>query len=165
MAGAPLFPLGLNMYKKISDKALESALKSLENSYGKEFAEKGLETSDYKAIPTGYDDLDSVLTRGHGGIYLGGVCELYGSEGSGKCVTKETMCITPQGLMSVEEIFEDAKLKCDNDTGFQKSEYPILNMHSEMENTSHFYTFYALNANAENNLSKTILKISDRSER
>lgn len=71
-------------YKKISSKALESALKLLENNFGKEFAEKGLNDSDYIAIPTGYDDLDSVLTRGQGGICLGGVCELYGGEGSGK---------------------------------------------------------------------------------
>ncbi|MHA2279367.1 MAG: hypothetical protein ACXAC5_00540 [Promethearchaeota archaeon] len=72
------------MYKKISEKALQNALKSLENAYGKDFAEKGLQRSDYKAIPTGYDDLDAVLTRGQGGICLGGVCELYGGEGGGK---------------------------------------------------------------------------------
>lgn len=126
-------------YKKISEKALASALKLLENNFGKEFAEKGLHESDYKAIPTGYDDLDSVLTRGQAGICLGGVCELFGGEGSGKCVTKETMCITPQGLMSVEEIFEDANLKCDNGAGFRECEYPILNDFSQFEKTSHFY--------------------------
>lgn len=71
-------------YKQISEKALESALKLLENNFGKEFAEKGLNDSDYIAIPTGYDDLDSVLTRGCGGLCLGGICELYGGEGSGK---------------------------------------------------------------------------------
>jgi len=72
------------MYKKVSDKALESALKSLESNYGKDFVEKGLQTSDYIAIPTGHDDLDAVLTRVNGGICLGGICELYGGEGSGK---------------------------------------------------------------------------------
>ncbi len=71
-------------YKQISKKALESALKLLENNFGKEFAEKGLSDSDYIAVPTGYDDLDSVLTRGQGGLCIGGVCELYGGEGSGK---------------------------------------------------------------------------------
>lgn len=71
-------------YKKISEKALASALKLLENNFGKEFAEKGLNDSNYMAIPTGYGDLDSVLTRGNGGICLGGVCEIYGGEGSGK---------------------------------------------------------------------------------
>ena len=71
-------------YKKISEKALQSALKLLENNYGKDFAEKGLHESDYQAIPTGYDDLDTVLTRVNGGVCLGGVCELYGGEGGGK---------------------------------------------------------------------------------
>lgn len=70
--------------KKITEKALESALKLLENNFGKEFAEKGLQDSNYQAIPTGYDDLDSVLTRNSAGICLGGVCELYGGEGGGK---------------------------------------------------------------------------------
>ncbi len=71
-------------YKKISEKALQSALKLLENNYGKDFAEKGLHESSYQAIPTGYDDLDTVLTRVNGGVCLGGVCEIYGSEGGGK---------------------------------------------------------------------------------
>jgi len=70
------------MYKRISDKALETALKSLENSFGKDFAEKGLQSGDYIAIPTGHDDLDAVLTRVNGGSCLGGICEIYGGEGS-----------------------------------------------------------------------------------
>lgn len=71
-------------YKQVSEKALQSALKLLENNFGKDFAEKGLHESEYKAVPTGYDDLDSALTRVNGGICLGGVCEIYGGEGSGK---------------------------------------------------------------------------------
>lgn len=73
-------------YKKVSKAALDSALSTLEKSFGKNFAEKGLHESEYKAIPTGHDDLDRVLTRGQsgGGLYLGGICELFGGEGSGK---------------------------------------------------------------------------------
>ncbi|KKL83890.1 hypothetical protein LCGC14_1970250, partial [marine sediment metagenome] len=83
MAGTPSSEVIMS-YKKISEKALQSALKLLENNFGKDFAEKGLHESDYQAIPTGYDDLDAVLTRGNAGICLGGVCEIYGGEGSGK---------------------------------------------------------------------------------
>lgn len=72
------------VYKKISDQALKAGLKMLENSFGKDFAEKGLQDTNYKAIPTGHDDLDAVLTREAGGIYLGGICELFGNEGGGK---------------------------------------------------------------------------------
>lgn len=71
-------------YKTIDSKGLETALKFLEKNYGKDFAEKGLHETDYKGIPTGYDDLDNALTRGVGGLYLGGICELYGNEGGGK---------------------------------------------------------------------------------
>ena len=72
------------MYKKISQKALETGLKAMEKSFGGEFAEKGLMDDDYKAIPTSYDELDDILTRHQGGIFLGGICELWGSEGAGK---------------------------------------------------------------------------------
>lgn len=71
-------------YKQISDKALSHGLKSLEKSFGKSFAEKGLADSEYKSIPTGYDELDSILTKGHGGLFLGGLCEFSGSNSSGK---------------------------------------------------------------------------------
>jgi recombination protein RecA len=72
------------MYKKVSDKALEQGLKLLESSFGKDFAIKGLHEKEYTAIPTTYDELDFVLTKGNGGIYLGGLCELYGGESGGK---------------------------------------------------------------------------------
>ena len=72
------------MYKHIDDKAFEAGLKAIENSLGKDFAEKGLKTDNYKAIPTGHDDLDAMLTRNANGIYLGGICEIFGNEGGGK---------------------------------------------------------------------------------
>jgi len=69
---------------KGKDKAREEALKMLREQFGKEFVSNALPDGDYKAIPTGYDDLDDVLTKGAKGIYLGGVVEILGPEHSGK---------------------------------------------------------------------------------
>jgi len=78
-------------YKNVSDKALQSALKALEKNYGKDFLDKGLASSEDKTIPTGHDELDCVLTKSHGGLYLSGICELFGAEAGGK--TSLAMCI------------------------------------------------------------------------
>lgn len=64
--------------------AYEDALKVLKKSFGSAFDTRGLATDCYDAIPTGYDDLDSIATNGAKGIYLGGIVELFGPEGSGK---------------------------------------------------------------------------------
>lgn len=55
----------------------------MERDFGGEFADKGFKENS-KAISTGHDDLDAVLTKSQGGISLGDICEISGSEGSGK---------------------------------------------------------------------------------
>lgn len=70
--------------KKPSQKGLDLALKAIKKSWG-DGADATCDVSEqYEAIPTGYDDLDSLLTRGAHGLLLGGVIELFGSESSGK---------------------------------------------------------------------------------
>jgi recombination protein RecA len=70
---------------KNSDRvALEDALKVMKKSFGPAFDERGVAEDCYEAIPTGYDDLDSVATNGARGIYLGGIVEVFGPEGGGK---------------------------------------------------------------------------------
>ncbi len=72
------------MYKKISEQALQDGLKVLQKNFGSDFVDKNDSQQGYKAIPTGHDDLDAILTRGATGLALGGICELFGAEGSGK---------------------------------------------------------------------------------
>lgn len=62
----------------------DALLKMLVKQYGPGYSSFGADMARPKAIPTGHDDLDSVLTKGAHGIYLGGLVELCGSEGSGK---------------------------------------------------------------------------------
>ena len=70
--------------KKPSDEEFESKLRKLRQACGDGYDTRGLAESEYQAIPTGHDDLDCLLTRGASGIYLGGIIEIMGSEGSGK---------------------------------------------------------------------------------
>lgn len=70
--------------KKMSESALNDVMKAMAKSWGEGITTKALAEVDYEAIPTGHDDLDCVLTNGASGIYLGGVIELFGGEGSGK---------------------------------------------------------------------------------
>lgn len=70
--------------KQPDDKHFDAILRSLEKNFGEGFATRALADVQLKAIPTGHDDLDCLLTRGAMGLYKGGIVELMGSEGSGK---------------------------------------------------------------------------------
>ena len=143
--------------KQVSEKALQDALKSLTKSFGSAYDSRGLCEDFYEAIPTGYDDLDAVLTNGNNGIFLGGVVEIFGSEGSGKCLTEDSLCLTPKGLMTVREIFEDADLSCEISRGFIEKEYTLINGDLEEEKTSHFYK----NGCASSNLKTVVIETGD----
>lgn len=69
---------------KVDDKFHDDALKLLEKNYGKGFNSRRILEDAYKAIPTGHDDLDDVITKGAKGIFLGGIVEIFGTPGSGK---------------------------------------------------------------------------------
>jgi len=73
-----------NMVKKKSDDFFDKGMDALIKQFGDGFGQRGLAVANYKAIPTGHDDLDCLLTKGAHGIYQGGIIELFGSEGSGK---------------------------------------------------------------------------------
>lgn len=70
--------------KPPSDNVFNNALNALVKQFGTGVANTGLAEINPKAIPTGHDDLDVLLTKGAHGIFLGGIVEIFGSEGSGK---------------------------------------------------------------------------------
>lgn len=123
----------------IEKKKRDELLKSLVGHFGKGYASFGAAQSMPKAIPTGHDDLDALLTKGSSGIYLGGIVEVMGSEGSGKCVTKDTYVLTPDGLLTVEEIFRKHRIELNASAGFIECECELVNGSGEIESTSHFY--------------------------
>lgn len=70
--------------KNIGGKIFDDAIKALAKKFGTGYDKRGLNNEVYKAIPTGHDDLDCLLTKGARGIYLGGIIEVLGGEGGGK---------------------------------------------------------------------------------
>jgi protein RecA len=90
------------------EKALETALAQIERQFGKgSVMRMGDEARvPIEVIPTGSISLDVAL--GIGGLPRGRVVEIYGPEGSGKCVTADTMVWTDRGLETIEEIFARA---------------------------------------------------------
>jgi recombination protein RecA len=65
-------------------KEYEAVLKRLQEECGNGISNIEDSHTDPKGIPTGYDDLDSILTKGASGLYKGGIVEIAGPEGSGK---------------------------------------------------------------------------------
>lgn len=67
-----------------NEREYNDAIKLIAKQFGEGIQNTGLADFNPEGIPTGHDDLDDLLTRGAKGIYLGGIIELMGSEGSGK---------------------------------------------------------------------------------
>ena len=88
------------------DAAAEMAVAQIEKQHGKgsimRLGEQGTR-SGVDVIPTGSLALD--LALGVGGLPRGRIVEVYGPEGSGKCLTADTYVWTDRGLETVEELF------------------------------------------------------------
>jgi RecA/RadA recombinase len=88
-------------------QAVEMALAQVEKQHGKgaimRLGDMGTRL-DVETISTGSLALD--LALGVGGIPRGRIIEVYGPEGSGKCLTADTYVWTDQGLETVAELFE-----------------------------------------------------------
>jgi len=89
------------------DAAVEAALAQIEKQHGKgsimRLGDEG-PLRDVEVVSTGSLALD--LALGVGGIPKGRIVEIYGPEGSGKCLTADTHVWTDHGLETVEELFE-----------------------------------------------------------
>lgn len=89
------------------EKQLDLALTQIERQFGKGAV---MRLGDHahrlqvEAIPTGSIALDIAL--GVGGFPRGRVMELFGPEGSGKCLVAGTYVWTDRGLETIEEVFE-----------------------------------------------------------
>lgn len=70
--------------RKVTDAVRDAVLNKLVKNFGEGYNTTGQLTDKLKAIPTGHDDLDCLLTLGAHGIAKGAICEMMGSEGSGK---------------------------------------------------------------------------------
>lgn len=124
--------------KKSKSDALAAALEALKK-YGEGAIRKGSDLDIVESMPTGYPELDPHLVKDGAGLARGRLIEVFGPEGCGKCLTEETLCFSPQGLLTIREIFADAGLSCERKAGFVEAEYKLVNGLGNVETTSHFY--------------------------
>src|ERR1700726_3500467 len=118
------------------DKSLETALAQIERQFGKgsimRLGDEG--RAPIEVIPTGAIALDVAL--GIGGLPRGRVVEIYGPEGSGKCLPADTYVWSDRGLETIAEIFERAGMKASctsRVTDVSEFGIRLVNEHGDLE--------------------------------
>ncbi|MGH2757445.1 MAG: LAGLIDADG family homing endonuclease, partial [Actinomycetota bacterium] len=120
--------------------SLDMALQQIEKAHGKGsimLLGAGFDASGIDVIPTGSLALD--LALGVGGLPRGRIVEIYGPEGSGKCLTADTYIWTDRGLETVEELFERCgqKASCTaRITDISDLDVRVVNEHGELEHVT-----------------------------
>jgi len=89
-------------------------------------------------IPTEILPLDLMIP--YGGIPQGRVVMLKAPEGAGKCLHKDTYCLTDKGIQTVEEIFVENGVKLEQKEIFVEKEILLANEDNNLERVSHFYS-------------------------
>mgnify|MGYP000010225708 CR=1 FL=1 len=89
-----------------------------------------------ETIPTGSLTVDIAL--GVGGVPRGRITEIYGPESSGKCLSKDTFCLTEAGLLTIEEVFSHNGHKATCTNRILEQEFSLVNEQGILESTSHF---------------------------
>lgn len=84
-------------------------------------------------LPTGIPQLDYILV---GGLPFGRLHEIYGINASGKCLSKDTVILTPSGYKPLGTIFEEAGYPLVNTTKVIEAQVPLINRYGKVEHTS-----------------------------
>lgn len=71
------------------------------------------------------------------GIPRGRITEIFGPEGSGKCVTQDTLLMTEYGMMTLGELFEREGFDLTDEQKIVPHEVRLLNEKGDFEKTSH----------------------------
>ena len=119
-------------------KALDSMITKLDKDYGKGTVMKLGDKPNVgmDAVPTGSLLLDKAL--GIGGIPKGRIIEIYGPESSGKCLTEDSLVLTPEGYKTITEIFKENNLETECVEKIIPVKYPLINKDGNIENTKNF---------------------------
>lgn len=121
-----------------SEKALQNTLDTLNKKFGKGIVMSGNERVglEVETFPTGSMGLDRAL--GVGGYPVGRIIEIYGPEGSGKCLPADTKVWLPGGILTVAELFERAGLKATCTSRTTECTVELINRYGDSEHTTHF---------------------------
>jgi recombination protein RecA len=84
-----------------------------------------------RTLPTGSIGLDYALG---GGYAQGRIIEIYGPEGAGKCQGRDAIVATANGLLTIEELFEECGYKATCTSKVVPASYPLINRYGDIEN-------------------------------
>ena len=125
--------------KKQSEKSTEGALVDLATlvpGVAKFSDENEAVITDF--LPTGLPNIDFIIG---GGIPAGRLTEVYGVNGSGKCLVKETRVLTTEGYKTVEQVFNEEGYEAVNTTKVVPAHKTVLiNRYGKPEKVN-FLTF------------------------
>ena len=118
--------------------SIEKLVSKIQKEYGKtsirKMGDKSIVT--VEAISTGSILLDEAL--GINGLPRGRIVEIFGPEGSGKCLIGSTYCLTPKGLFTIAEIFTNKDINPSCTSKETPCTAQLINREGSIENTTHF---------------------------
>jgi protein RecA len=144
--------------KKMATKATKTSGKS-KLSQTKDLLVKALKGDDWKAsldprlakesqphLPTGSIIIDHLIGGKPNrwgvppcpGLPKGRILNLYGHEGSGKCLPADTYVTTEKGLQTIREVFASNGFECTSSNWTKEATVSLYNSKREPENTTHF---------------------------
>ena len=124
------------MDKATKAKVLQAAISKLKKSHGEDVLLDTTKPVEYEVIPSGSLLFDQAT--GIGGIPMAKITEIFGENSVGKCLTKDTYIDTPQGVLTIEEIFRLNGEEPLTTTKEKEISYPLYNEKGEVEDTTHF---------------------------
>lgn len=116
-------------------KVINKAIKKAEDKFGSNIiTTKKIE--DVESVSTGSRKIDDIL--GVGGFPKSRITDLFGNEGSGKCLIKDSLINTESGLLTIEEVFNKNDVPITPDTETHSQKYTLMNKNGNKEDTSKF---------------------------
>lgn len=127
-----------NNVKEAKFKALQKLMQESDKKYGKNSLTRLGDRPDTKVETFSTGSLAIDIATGVGGLPRGRIIEIYGPESSGKCLTKDALILTKDGLVSVEEILAQTGQKADTElsraTDVREYGLQVINEKGELEN-------------------------------
>lgn len=124
------------MDKATKTKVLQAAISKLKKAHGEDVLLDTTKPVEYEVIPSGSLLFDQAT--GIGGIPMAKITEIFGENSVGKCLTKDTYIDTPQGVLTIEEIFKLNGEETLTTTKEKEISYPLYNEKGQVEDTTHF---------------------------
>ena len=120
------------------NKDLKKLTAKIQKTFGEEMVSLASERKDrdINVHTTGSLMLDLAIGGGdRAGIPEGRIMEIYGPESQGKCLTKDAWISTPQGLKTIERIFEENGTPVETTEKVVPAEIELINKYGEVEKT------------------------------